>query len=309
MSLLDFFEKILPESWFGDVRTNYGDILSDELIMDSVQNASTFFNIEDPMLVVEYTTTGVLPNDDVSTNDDILVFSREQLVDLGITGKDGLDLVMTHECTHRMLQGMDHLNLSSHQEELCCDFMAGVRAGLSGIDVSQMENSLIHTSESETHPAGCNRVNSIEAGIKFAQEYYAVHEVAPTFNDCLDNFCKNVTDIAQNGAISLRTEDISAYTNAGETIGSVAFVDNNFDENNATIKEYTSDEIKRNITKADSERRYHEGMVSHHTYMAKHGLSEADTKYHLSEAGKHQRSADEWKSKAQKWRWTKPDTK
>ena len=51
--------------------------------------------------------------------------------------------------------------------------MAGVRAGLNGIDVSQMENSLMYTPESETHPAGVERVESIDAGVRFAQQYYA----------------------------------------------------------------------------------------------------------------------------------------
>lgn len=184
--LLDIF----PDGWYDDVRQLYGESLSDEMISQSVEETCDFFHIDEPVIVSEGWTTGVYPNNDFTLQDDVLIFNREQLLNMGISGKDGLDLVMTHEGTHRMLQGMDHLEFNSHQEELCCDYMAGVRAGLNDIDVSQMENSLMYTLESETHPAGVDRVESIEAGVRFAQQYYAEYNMAPTFDECLDNFCK-----------------------------------------------------------------------------------------------------------------------
>ncbi len=126
---------------------------------------------------------------------------------MGISGKDGLDLVMTHEGTHRVLQGMEHLDFDPHQEELCCDYMAGVRAGLNSIDVSQMENSLIYTPETETHPAGTDRVESIEAGVRFAQQYYAEYNIAPAFDDCLENFCE-INETEQKEPITLRVDNL-----------------------------------------------------------------------------------------------------
>ena len=128
MSLMDLLQDMLPDSWFNDVRMNYGETLTDEMILNSVQQASDFFNIDNPMAIAEDWTTGVYPNMDISPIDDVLIFNREQLVGMGITEQEGLDLVMTHECAHRALQGMSHLGFDSHQEELCCDFMAGVRA-------------------------------------------------------------------------------------------------------------------------------------------------------------------------------------
>ena len=160
---LQLLQDIFPDAWFDDIRQLYGESLSDEMISQSVEETCDFFHIEEPAIVSEGWTTGVYPNNDFTLQDDVLIFNREQLLDMGISGKDGLDLVMTHEGTHRMLQGMEHLEFDSHQEELCCDYMAGVRAGLNGIDVSQMENSLMYTPESETHPAGVERVESIEA--------------------------------------------------------------------------------------------------------------------------------------------------
>ncbi len=193
-------QDIFPDSWFDDVRQLYGEGLSDEMISQSVEETCDFFHIEEPAIVSEGWTTGIYPNNDFTLQDDILIFNREQLLDMGISGKDGLDLVMTHEGTHRVLQGMGHLEFDAHQEELCCDYMAGVRAGLNGIDVSQMENSLMYTPESETHPAGVERVESIEAGVRFAQQYYAEYNMAPTFDECLDNFSE-INDIEHNSPI------------------------------------------------------------------------------------------------------------
>ena len=311
---MDLLQDMLPDSWFNDVRMNYGETLTDEMIVNSVQQASDFFNIDNPMAIAEDWTTGVYPNMDISPIDDVLIFNREQLVGMGITEQEGLDLVMTHECAHRALQGMSHLGFDSHQEELCCDFMAGVRAGLNGIDVSQMENSLADTPVSDTHPGGADRVDSIEEGVKFAKEYYAAHGVAPTFSDCLDYFTGNadLVDLAPDGQITLRpecTDSVFAAYESGEAIGSIAFVDSDPNESDLTFKGYTQDEINRKMAKAEKEQSYHEGLVRHHTYMAKHGLDNADTQYHAHEAEIHQKRANEYKSEALKWKYTKPDKK
>ena len=314
MSILDFLQDMLPDSWFNDMRMNYGETLTDEMIVNSVQQASDFFNIENPMAIAEDWTTGVYPNMDISPIDDVLIFNREQLIGMGITEQEGLDLVMTHECAHRALQGMSHLGFDSHQEELCCDFMAGVRAGLNGIDVSQMESSLADTPVSDTHPGGADRVDSIEEGVKFAQEYYAAHGFAPTFSDCLDYFTCNadLADLAPEGRITLRPEhttSVFAAYESGETLGSVGFTNNEIDESNPSFKGYTQDEINRKVAKAEKEQRYHESEARHHSSMAKNGLSKANTEYHAHEAEIHLKRANEYKSEAQKWRYTKPDTK
>lgn len=314
MSLMDLLQDMLPDSWFNDVRMNYGETLTDEMIVNSVQQASDFFNIDNPMAIAEDWTTGVYPNMDISPIDDVLIFNREQLVGMGITEQEGLDLVMTHECAHRALQGMSHLGFDSHQEELCCDFMAGVRAGLNGIDVSQMENSLANTPVSDTHPGGADRVDSIEEGYKFAQEYYAVHGVAPTFSDCLDYYTGNadLADLAPDGQITLRPEhttSVFAAYESGEAIGSVAFVDSDPNDSELTFKGYTQDEINRKMAKAEKEQRYHEAEARHHSSMAKNGLSKANTEYHAHEAEIHQKRANEYKNEALKWKYTKPDEK
>ena len=302
---------IFPDGWFDDVRLLYGESLSDEMISQSVEETCDFFHIDEPATVSEGWTTGVYPNNDFTLQDDVLIFNREQLLDMGISGKDGLDLVMTHEGTHRVLQGMENLEFDSHQEELCCDYMAGVRAGLNGIDVSQMENSLMYTPESEKHPAGVERVESIEAGVRFAQQYYAEYNMAPTFNECLDNFCE-INEVEQSEQITLReenaTSDFNAY-HSSESTGGVAIVDSEIDGSNPSFKGYTQDEINRKAAEAAEEQRYHEAEARHHLSMAKNGLSKANTEYHISEAEIHQNRANDFKSEYNKWRNMKPDKK
>ena len=225
MSLLDFMQDIFPESWFDNIRVNYGDTLTDEMISQSVQTSCEFFNMPMPEMVAEYELTGVFPLDNSTVMDDILVFNREQLVGMGITEQDGLDLVMTHEQGHRALQNLN-IGFDSHKEELCCDFMAGVRAGLNGMDFYQMERPLEDTIASDTHPGGADRIEAIEAGVKFAKEYYEVNNVAPAFSDCLDYFIDkagiegNITP----EQINLRPDDNISFR-GGETAGSAGFVD------------------------------------------------------------------------------------
>lgn len=201
----------LVADFFDSVKSLFGNDcgLSDDMIVDSVAKASDFFNIENPSIIQEGWTTGVCANNPFTTIDDSLMFNREQLLTMGITEKDGLDLVMTHECAHRALQDQFNLNLSSHQEELCCDFMAGVRAGLNGIDVSQMESSLADTIASDTHPAGELRVEAIEAGVAFAEDYMDKYGVAPTFEECIEyitgkDSCITALVDVENGQIILR---------------------------------------------------------------------------------------------------------
>ena len=134
------------DSDFDLFRGVYGSEFTNEMIAHSVQTASDFFHIDNPEYIyASPLSTGVFLNNSNSLDDDILNIDIQQLKNLGISSQDSLDLVITHETTHRMLQGIEALNFSAPQEELCCDFMSGVRAGLNGIDVSQMERSLMNS--------------------------------------------------------------------------------------------------------------------------------------------------------------------
>lgn len=162
--------------------------LSESDVANSVSEASAFFNIGVPFDIHEDWTTGVMNLNPTTELDDILVYNRQQMSEMGISDKESFDLVMTHECAHRALQGLNK-GYSPHQEELCCDYMAGVRAGLNGVDETLFVNSLQDTSESLSHPEGEARVTAIRDGIAFAQDFMSIHNgTPPRFSDCLDHF-------------------------------------------------------------------------------------------------------------------------
>ncbi len=166
---------------------HYSGSLTLDDVNASIQSASDFFNMESPMIVSEGWTTGVFNRNFTTINDDVLIFNPDQLQSMGITEKEGLDLVMTHENTHRALQGLE-TGFSDHQEELCCDYMSGVRAGLNSLNTEQMVNSLASSPETITHPAGELRVEAIQEGKEFASSFLAENGYAPTFSDCLEHF-------------------------------------------------------------------------------------------------------------------------
>lgn len=207
IDLFDFIHVNIPDSWFDNFHEVWGESLSDEVVIQSVQEASEFFNMNAPMSVHEGWATGVMTGMSFTENDDILLFNREQMHNMGITDKEGFDLVMTHEGAHRALQGLN-TGFDSHQEELCCDYMAGIRAGLNGMDEGKLAASLADSEESETHPEGAARVSAIEEGVSFAHKYMQEHnDTPPSFSDCLENF-EQQYDIAQTNAgnINLRPE-------------------------------------------------------------------------------------------------------
>lgn len=163
--------------------------LTDSQVVASVQDASDFFNMDAPADVQYGWTTGVATQLNDTVSDDVLLINRQQMTDMGITTPDAFDLVMTHEGAHRALQGYDIYN--DHQEELCCDTMAGVRAALNDVSddaIQAMKDSLIDSVACDTHPAGPDRVAAIEDGYQFAKDYMNDHGCAPTFNECLEHF-------------------------------------------------------------------------------------------------------------------------
>lgn len=183
----ELFNNMIANAWDVGLSEVYENPLSYEMIEDSVGRACDFFHIEHPESIELGHTTAVSLGDTGTYGDEILFFNRLQLEDMGITGQDGLDLVMTHEGTHRVLQDMN-TGFDIYQEELCCDYMAGVRAGLNGMDVSQLENSLIDLPQGLEHPIGALRVEAIEQGMAFAHEYMEHYSKPPTFNEYLDEF-------------------------------------------------------------------------------------------------------------------------
>ncbi len=206
----DFIKGQLNENVLDIIYLLCGDNLSKSDVIAAVHQASDFFNLNYPAEIREDWATGVICRIHDSESDDILVFNKEQLRAIGISDKEGLDLVMTHEGAHRCLQRLE-TGFTSHQEELCCDFMAGVRAGLNDMDENKFVNALRDTIESDTHPDGISRALSIETGAIYAQDYYFYHNKEdPSFNQCLSAFKSQIIecdDISKNKSqINLKVE-------------------------------------------------------------------------------------------------------
>lgn len=280
--LLNFLHDLLPSSWFLSAQEHFGQGLTDDVVAQSVHEASVFFGMDDPINVHEDWTTGVMTNMSWTENDDVLIFNREQMVQMGITDKEGFDLVMTHEGAHRMLQGLQNqTGYNSHQEELCCDYMAGVRAGLNNMDFTKMESSLALSPESESHPAGESRVIAIEEGVDFAHNFMEKYHRPPTFYDCLEHF--EQTDIYSHAS------DIRSYESSHE-------------RDSSNLHCYTQSEINDNITKAKHDIAAAESDVRHRKNMikSKQSLGEAYSyeEYQLRNAEQRLKEA-----RSQLWKW------
>ena len=237
--------NMIANAWDGGLSEMYEGYLSPDMIEESVSRACEFFHIEEPLDIRSGESTGVGLGDMDSYHDDIQFYSQSQLADMGITGQDGLDLVMTHEGTHRVLQNMD-TGFNSYQEELCCDYMAGVRAGLNGMDVSQLENSLIDMPQGLEHPEGTLRVEAVEQGMAFAHEYMEVHGTAPTFNECLEDFkgehIMETADLAQmRNEIYGQECTMEHYRHLLEREPDNEYVQQQFNESEARYQELMND--------------------------------------------------------------------
>lgn len=164
-------------------------ILPDEMVINAVTSACDFFGIPE-VPVVNAQGVCIWPNDSSTYDDDVFGFNREQLMNLGITGEDSLTLVYTHECAHRMLQGAYNDNW---EEELACDFFAGVRAGLQGINIDNFEAALGATPGGSTHPNGALRADFIEYGQQVAKELSA-RGIEVTYDNCLARLNEHIED-------------------------------------------------------------------------------------------------------------------
>ena len=179
--MLELFSQLANvwDSGFSDLPDSP---LSHDLVEDSIAKAGDFFHLDESA-----DTVNALAISDVFVVDDNSLYASTQLETMGITGQDSLDLMMAHEGASNILQGLN-MDFSEYQGELCCDYMAGVRAGIDGIDISAMTDYLSEHQISAVMPFNDFRVEALEDGLSFAQEYMVTHHEAPDFARCLDEF-------------------------------------------------------------------------------------------------------------------------
>lgn len=190
--------------------------LTDEMVISAVQKACDFFGIPE-VPVINAQGTCVWSNDPSTYNDDVLGFNRQELMSMGISGEDSLALVYTHECAHRTLQ---NIYTDDWEEELACDFFAGVHAGIRGINMANFEAATGDTNGSVSHPSGALRADFIEYGQQIAKEMRD-RGMEVTFEGCIARFNEHLADKDEliteyrSHVLSDETEGMERHPNKG----------------------------------------------------------------------------------------------
>lgn len=164
-------------------------LLPDEMVLSAVTRSCNFFDIPE-VPVVHSDGTCVWANDSTTYADDVLGFDRLELMSMGISGEDSLTLIYTHECAHRTLQGA---YLDAWEEELACDFFAGVHAGMRDINIDNFEAALGATVGGGSHPAGALRAEFIEFGQQIADEMQE-RGIEVTYEGCLERLNQHLEE-------------------------------------------------------------------------------------------------------------------
>lgn len=194
------------------IQGNNDFILPDEMVSDAIHRACEFFNLPDAPFIGD-TSVCVWPKDITTVYDDVFGFSRQQMMEMGISGEDSLTLVYTHECAHRALQ--DNSTLTGKEQELACDFFAGMHAGIDGIDTQPLVDALCDTVESDSHPSGALRAAVINFGKETVEEMLG-EGVPLTFDNCMERFEDFLSE--QDLSASFEASAPSHHTSHGEDI-------------------------------------------------------------------------------------------
>ena len=245
------FNELLDETY--DAIQDATDFsLPNDMVISAVNSASDFFGLPYPEITYSESTCE-MPNDISSYNDDVIGIARSQMIEIGIYGEDALCLVMTHECCHRALQSYD--NMDSWEQELACDYFAGVRAVMQNMETSHFEDVLINLQGSETHPIGNLRVDFVEYGMQVAHKLID-DGIQPTFKNCLEHFNQHL--IEEKESIAEQKDDV-LFENSREQ-------ERHSDTLSFTGK-YSESEInnlKNDVRNLESELSYKDSEVEHH---------------------------------------------
>lgn len=207
-------------------------ILPDDLMHQSVIDAGRFFEIPDPSIIAPTWAIPALQNSGTcmlslvkdSFFDDIVAFDKEQLLSMGITTQQGVDLVMTHEIAHRLFQNSTFSGVLSGawEEELACDYMAGVRAGFEDIDITEFSNAM-SGSGSPSHPSGNLRADFVQEGKDFVLDYQQQHNGDnPSYQQTVDHLKEH---------LSKREMDVIASRVTLDTLGVEGMYGDSFFDN------------------------------------------------------------------------------
>lgn len=171
-------------------------VLPTDMVAQSALDASRFFGIPDPNAIIPLDQTCMVNWMKNSFFDDVIGFNQDELIGLGITTKNGVDLVFAHEMGHRLFQDtkFDGVLDGAWEHELAADYMAGIRAGIQNINTEEFEAALSGPG-AYSHPSGNLRADFINEGKEFVEEWRNEHNgVDPTLEDCISNLGSELND-------------------------------------------------------------------------------------------------------------------
>lgn len=247
-----FFHETL--SHFQEMAHEYN--LPDDVVQKAVHEACDFMHMDDLQIKPD-NQTGVYTHNPSTLQDDVLGFSREQMLEMGVHDGKTLSLICTHEAAHCALQYLSSTHeLSNWQEELSCDAFVGVRAAIEDIDTAKVEETLCNTLHSGTHPSGELRVKYIEIGRQIGEDLKN-HDIPVTADNIMARLDEHIERDAQE--IFKQEAIVNELINQNERS---AYSDGEHDQ-----KGYTQSEINRHISKAKHDMAHEESLMRHAKYM------------------------------------------
>lgn len=247
-----FFHETL--SHFQTMAHEYN--LPDDVVQDAVHEACDFMHMDDLQITPD-SRTGVYTHNPTTFQDDVLGFSRDQMLEMGVHDGKTLSLICTHEAAHCALQYLSNTHeLSNWQEELSCDAFMGVRAAVEGIDTAKVEDTLRNSTLSGTHPHGDLRVKYIEIGRQIGEDLKS-HDIPVT----VENIMARLDDYIKQDAHELFKLEAIVNEQINKNQG-VAHTNGVEDQ-----RSYTQEEINRHISKAKHDMGHEESLMRHCKYM------------------------------------------
>ncbi len=204
-------QDMITSGWGDEMRQYFGKELTDELIIASLQNIDDFIpssGVDSIFYPIDYPViTGL-----TLSGDDIFMNNLQLLFDNGFTGLECFNLVMTYMKAKETLQVYD-TDFNSCQEDYCCYYIAGVRAGLNGMNEGKIESSLGGMYDKVLYPHEYACIKAVDAGSSFAQDYMISHNcVPPTFSDSLEYFWQTLSDFEESScSIEVEPDDLHPF--------------------------------------------------------------------------------------------------
>lgn len=247
-----FFHETL--SHFQEMAHEYN--LPDDVVQEAVHGACDFMHMDDLQIKPDNQTC-VYTHNPATLQDDVLGFSKEQMLEMGVHDSKTLSLICTHEAAHCALQYLSSTHeLSNWQEELSCDAFMGVRAAVEGIDTAKVEETLRNSPLSGTHPNGNLRLKYIEIGRQIGEDLKS-HDIPVT----AENIMARLDDYIKQDAQEIFKLEAIVNEQINRNQG-LAYADGEGDQ-----KGYTQAEINRHISKAKHDMGHEESLMRHCKYM------------------------------------------